>query len=169
MCPRYAHTLSLQAGEAQASPAFRFGRAGGAVLRRLPRVRSMRRIRPRVCAGYDCGRVRLPPQGAPRRKHLPALHLTPCTHKYRPGDFVTRAISSQESPRGPQPFRASIVSGGVYAGHAAIYSEGSLPPGEEIASLQFPRPEMRSISAETGGGSGGGGACSPATGLSICD
>ena len=28
---------------------------------------------------------------------------------------------------------------------------GACPPGEEIASLQFPRPEMRSISAETGG------------------
>ena len=68
---------------------------------------------------------------------------------------------TQESSSGPQPSRASIESGGVYAGFAAISSQGSLPPGEEIASLQFPRPEMRSISAETGRGGSGGGACSP--------
>ena len=59
---------------------------------------------------------------------------------------------TRESSSRPQPSRASIESGGVYAGFAAISSEGSLPPGEEIASLQFPRPEMRSISAETGRG-----------------
>ena len=41
---------------------------------------------------------------------------------------------------------------------------GACPPGEEIASLQFPRPEMRSISAETARGwKSAGGACSPAT------
>ena len=46
----------------------------------------------------------------------------------------------RESARGPRPSRASIEPGGVYAGFAAISSEGSLPPGEEIASLQIRRP-----------------------------
>ena len=34
-------------------------------------------------------------------------------------------------------------------------------PGAKTASLQFPRPEIRGISAETGRGVRGGGACSP--------
>ena len=43
---------------------------------------------------------------------------------------------------------------------------GACPPGEEIASLQFPRPEMRSISAETGrGGSLPGELAPPSTSL----
>ena len=43
---------------------------------------------------------------------------------------------------------------------------GELAPGKEIASLQFPRPEMRSISAETGrGGSLPGELAPPSTSL----
>ena len=43
----------------------------------------------------------------------------------------------RESSGGPQPFRASIVSGCVYAGHAAISSEGSLPPGKKLLPCSF--------------------------------
>ena len=76
--------------------------------------------------------------------------------------YFFRLSKTWESSSGPKPSRASIESGGVYAGFAAISSEGSLPPGEEIASLQFPRPKMRSISAETARGwKSAGGACSP--------
>ena len=50
--------------------------------------------------------------------------------------------------------RVRRIRGNFFGGELA-------PPGEEIASLQFPRPEMRNISAETGGGGSGGGACSP--------
>ena len=46
----------------------------------------------------------------------------------------------RERERARRPSRALIEPGGVYAGFAAISSEGSLPPGEEIASLQIRRP-----------------------------
>ena len=41
-------------------------------------------------------------------------------------------------------------------GIVLIFSEGSLPPGEKIASLQIPRPEIRRISAESEKGWCGG-------------
>ena len=83
---------------------------------------------------------------------------------------------TRESSSGPQSSRASIESGGVRLSkspgelvRAAALSSfnrirrlvrrirgnffgGELAPGEEIASLRFPRPEMRSISAETARG-----------------
>ena len=65
------------------------------------------------------------------------------------GFAAVRRYSPGERERARRPSRASIEPGGVYAGFAAISSQGSLPPGEEIASLQFPRPEIRRISAET--------------------
>ena len=67
----------------------------------------------------------------------------------------------QESARGPKPFRISIVPGGVYAGDGAIFASENLFSRVKIASLQFPRPEIRRILAETGEGGSGGGACFP--------
>ena len=56
------------------------------------------------------------------------------------GVAAARRSSPRERERARRPSRASIEPGGVYAGFAAISSEGSLPPGEEIASLQIRRP-----------------------------
>ena len=51
--------------------------------------------------------------------------------------FRLRAVLSPgERERARRPSRALIEPGGVYAGFAAISSEGSLPPGEEIASFR---------------------------------
>ena len=48
-----------------------------------------------------------------------------------------RGVSAPgERERALRPSRALFEPGGVYAGFAAISSEGSLPPGEEIASYR---------------------------------
>ena len=58
----------------------------------------------------------------------------------RRGDDSGFAAAQRSSPgereRALRPSRALIEPGGVYAGFAAISSEGSLPPGEEIASYR---------------------------------
>ena len=52
------------------------------------------------------------------------------------GFAAARRSSPGERERARRPSRALIEPGGVYAGFAAISSEGSLPPGEEIASYR---------------------------------
>ena len=47
---------------------------------------------------------------------------------------VQAVEKTQESAKGPQPFRFSIVVGGVYGDHAADFVH-------KIASLQILRPE----------------------------
>ena len=64
---------------------------------------------------------------------------------------------------GTKLFRALIVPGGVYGGDGAIFAEENPIFQSKIASLQFPRPEIRRILAETGRGGSGGGVYSPAT------
>ena len=49
---------------------------------------------------------------------------------------VQAVEKTQESAKGPQPFRFSIVVGGVYGDHAADFVH-------KIASLQILRPESR--------------------------
>ena len=48
-----------------------------------------------------------------------------------------RAVLPRESARGPRPSRASFEPGGVYAGFAAISSEGSLPPEKKLLPCSF--------------------------------
>ena len=90
--------------------------------------------------------------------------------KTRPGKFSPGGSGDtfqlvknppRESARGPKPFRASIVPGGVYGGDGAIFAEENPIFQSKIASLQFPRPEIRRILAETGRGGSGGGVYSP--------
>ena len=64
----------------------------------------------------------------------------------------------EESARGRKPFRGSIVPGGVYGGDGAIFAAEIPFSRAKIASLQFPRPKIRRILAETGEGGSGGGA-----------
>ena len=48
-----------------------------------------------------------------------------------------RLSKNRESSSGPQPYRASIESGGVYAGFATISSEVSLPPEKKLLPCSF--------------------------------
>ncbi len=57
--------------------------------------------------------------------------------------------------------RKTIVPGGVYGGDGAIFAEENPIFQSKIASLQFPRPEIHRILAETGRGGSGGGVYSP--------
>ena len=116
-----------------------------------PPARATNRARP-----TSPPRLRPAPANPRRQKPRPAHHSSFQILQQAKGPvgklrFPTGPLSLSKNPgeRGPQPSRTSIESGGVYAGLAVISSEGSLLPGEEIASLQFPRPEMRSVSAET--------------------
>ena len=68
--------------------------------------------------------------------------------------ILARTVS--ESSRGCEPSRLPIDPGDLCGGIVLIFSEGSLPPGEKIASLQIPRPEIRRISAESEKGWRGG-------------
>ena len=96
------------------------------------------------------------------------------------GPLLTAAPPEARESRSPR--EGQSPPGGVYGGDGTILRpesvgfgqkigwlqrRGELAPGEEIASLQFPRSEMRSISAETGGGGGlPGELAPPATSLS---
>ena len=55
----------------------------------------------------------------------------------------------EESAREPKPSRIKIVPGGVYGGDGAIFAEENPIFQSKIASLQFPRPKIRRILAET--------------------
>ena len=67
----------------------------------------------------------------------------------RPPQTVRKPL---ESAGGRKPFRALSVSGGVCAGAKRFPRWEVLFSGTKIASLQFLRPEIRRISAETGRG-----------------
>ena len=67
----------------------------------------------------------------------------------RPPQTVRKPL---ESAGGRKPFRALSVSGGVCAGAKRFPRWEVLFSGTKIASLQFSRPEIRRISAETGRG-----------------
>ena len=86
----------------------------------------------------------------------------PCEHALSSPRRFAPFRTVEKPKRGAKSFRTSIVPGGVYGGGGAIFCAGKFPFSRaKIASLQFPRPEIRRISAETGRGVSGGGACSP--------
>ena len=65
----------------------------------------------------------------------------------------------RKSARGQRPFRTLIVPCGVYAGVRRFLRREILSSRVKIVSLQFPRPEIRRISAESGRGGRRRGIC----------
>ena len=82
-------------------------------------------------------------------------------HQNTPGE-LERAAALSTSNRGRRPARRKgclpkgQASRFAWSPRVLIFSEGSLLPGEKIASLQIPRPEIRRISAESEKGWCGG-------------
>ena len=83
-----------------------------------------------------------------------------------------RGHGAKRSPQGRNTAQALAQGGAkVWDDHAELRGAGArntprrkIPFSRaKIVSLQFPRPEIRRILAETGGGGSGGGASSPAT------
>ena len=162
---------------------------------------ALRAVRRRSCAAFGCGSSRVAAsggQGGPgglRFPPRPSLDspLPLKTPPLRYGAVAAGAgrcaagaglvaalrrrgvLSPGERERARRPSRASIEPGGVYAGFAAISSQGSLPPGEEIASYRertagraacrptSERVHFRPSDAVTWAKRSGRGACSPAT------
>ena len=93
-------------------------------------------------------------RSAPR----PAPSETNAFKRIAPASSETKILARtvSESSRGCEPSRLPIDPGDLCGGIVLIFSEGSLPPGEKIASLQIPRPEIRRISAESEKGWCGG-------------
>ena len=93
-------------------------------------------------------------RSAPR----PASSETNAFKRIAPASSETKILARtvSESSRGCEPSRLPIDPGDLCGGIVLIFSEGSLPPGEKIASLQIPRPEIRRISAESEKGWCGG-------------
>ena len=81
-----------------------------------------------VASAASVPQARQPPWRAPScTQAIAARQLKRRTR----GDGRADCPKTRESSSGPQPSRASIESGGVYAGFAAISSQGCLPPPEK--------------------------------------
>ena len=65
----------------------------------------------------------------------------------------------RKSARGQKPLRALIVPCGIYAGGGRFLRREILSSRVKVVSLQFSRPEIRRISAETGRGGRRRGIC----------
>ena len=74
--------------------------------------------------------------------------------------FAAALRLSKNQREGQSPFALQSVPGGVYGGGGGDFLRRKIPFSRaKIASLQFPRPEIHRISAETGGGRTKAAAC----------
>ena len=81
--------------------------------------------------------------------------VNPLDFQSRPATCAAERLLAQGASKSLRD-RPSEIEDFGWSPRVLIFSEGSLLPGEKIASLQIPRPEIRRISAESEKGWCGG-------------
>ena len=125
---------------------------------------------PRGYRGAECptpasSETKVPARTAPQHRRKPKSSpehsgraregLSPLDFQSRPATCAAERLLAQRASKSLRD-RPSEIEDFGWSPRVLIFSEGSLLPGEKIASLQIPRPEIRRISAESEKGWCGG-------------